>query len=86
MAKKRVMKSERGVELSEVILFGGQPRARVGTQYVVSTPRRPEGKTFATVDEAAKYFHVQLSLSGGRAPSTAVAHGSRALGRAAKTA
>ena len=64
MAKKRIMKSERGVVLTEAILFDGQPRKRVGTQYVVSTPRKPEGKAFDTVDEAAKYFHVQLSLSG----------------------
>ena len=64
MAKKRVVKSERGVVLTESILFGGEPRKRVGTQYTVSTPRRPEGKTFDTVDEAAKYFHVQISLSG----------------------
>ena len=64
MAKKRIMKSERGVVLTEAILFDGQPRKRVGTQYVVSTPRKPEGRTFDSVDEAAKYFHVQLSLSG----------------------
>lgn len=64
MAKRRVVKSERGVVLEEAILFGGEPRKRVGTQYVVSTPRKPEGKAFETVDEAAKYFHVQLSLAG----------------------
>ena len=63
MAKKRIMKSERGIAMTEVILFGGEPRARVGTQYVVSTPRKPEGRAFETVDEAAKYFHVQVSLS-----------------------
>ena len=64
MAKKRVLKSERGITLTESILFGGEPRKRVGTQYVVSTPRKPEGKTFEKVDEAAKYFHVQVSLNG----------------------
>lgn len=64
MAKKRVVKSERGVVLTEAILFGGEPRQRVGTQYIVSTPKKPEGRTFETVDEAAKYFHVQLSLAG----------------------
>jgi len=64
MAKRRVVKSERGVVLTEAILFGGEPRKRIGTQYVVSTPRKPEGKAFETVDEAAKYFHVQLSLAG----------------------
>ena len=64
MAKKRVVKSERGVVMTEEILFGGEPRKRVGTQYTVSTPRRPEGKTFERVEEAAKYFHVQVSLNG----------------------
>jgi hypothetical protein len=66
MAKKRVMKSEGGIAMTEVILFGGEPRTRVGTQYVVTTPRKPEGRVFETVDEAAKFFHVQVSLSGGR--------------------
>ena len=66
MAKKRTVKSERGVTMTEAILFGGEPRKRVGTQYVVSTPRKPEGKVFDKVDDAAKYFHVQVSLSGRR--------------------
>lgn len=66
MAKKRVMRSEGGIVLTEVILFGGEPRARVGNQYVVTTPRKPEGRVFDTVDEAAKFFHVQVSLTGGR--------------------
>lgn len=88
MAKRRVMKSEQGIELSEVILFGGQPRTRIGTRYIVSTPRRPDGKTFDTVDEAAAYFHVQLSLSGGRSVSPAPERASagRGLGRVGKTA
>ena len=67
MAKKRIMKSERGVVLTEAILFGGQPRKRIGTQYVVSTPKKPEGRIFETIDAAAKYFHVQLSLAGRKA-------------------
>jgi hypothetical protein len=66
MAKKRVMKSDGGIAMTEVILFGGSPRTRVGTQYLVTTPRNPDGRLFETVDEAAKFFHVQVSLSGGR--------------------
>lgn len=88
MAKKRVMKSERGIALTEVILFGGQPRKNIGKQYIVSSERRPEGKAFDTIDEAAKYFHVQVSLSGGatRRPAGTAARPLRGLGRTPKTA
>ena len=85
MAKKRVIKSNAGVVLTEQILFGGQPRTRVGTQYTVSTPRRPEGKTFDNVEEAAKFFHVQISLSGRRTVRP-VDGGGQGLGQVTKNA
>lgn len=69
MAKKRTVKSERGVTMTEAILFGGEPRARIGTQYIVSTPRNPDGKVFENVEDAGKYFHVQVSLSSRKAVS-----------------
>lgn len=62
MAKKRVLKSERGVTLSEAILFGGQPRQKVGVSYTVTTKTKPEGRRFADLGAAKKYFAVQLSL------------------------
>ena len=68
MAKTRVVKSEGEVILTERIIFGGEPRKRLGTEYSVATPRRPEGKTFEKIDDAARYFHVQVSLSSRRTP------------------
>jgi hypothetical protein len=62
MAKKRVMKNERGVTLTESILFGGSPRQKVGVQYTVSTPKKPEGRAFDDIEAAKKYFAVQVSL------------------------
>ncbi len=60
MSKKRVLKSERGVTLVEKILFGGTPRTRVGTAYVVETARGE--RRFETRDAASKFFSVQVSL------------------------
>jgi hypothetical protein len=62
MSKKRVLKTERGVTLSQSILFGGEPRKQVGVVYKVTTKRNPKGRDFTTIDEAKKYFAVQLSL------------------------
>jgi hypothetical protein len=62
MAKKRVMKEERGVTLTEAILFGGKPRQKVGVTYTVSTPKKPEGRPFDDLAAAKKYFAVQVSL------------------------
>jgi hypothetical protein len=68
VAKTRVVKSEGEVVLTERILFGGEPRKRVGTEYNVATPKKPEGKTFEKVEDAARYFHIQVSLSSRRSP------------------
>jgi len=57
-----VLKTERGVTLTEAILFGGVPRRKVGVTYTVSTPKRPEGRAFEDLGEAKKYFAVQASL------------------------
>jgi len=62
MAKKRVMKTEQGVTLSEAILFGGEPRQKIGVRYTVSTPKKPEGRAFDDLAAAKKYFAVQVSL------------------------
>jgi hypothetical protein len=62
MAKKRVMKTERGVTLSEAILFGGEPRQKVGVRYTVSTLKKPDGRAFDDLAAARKYFAVQVSL------------------------
>ena len=62
MAKKRVLKSERGVTLSESILFGGEPRQKIGVRYTVATKSKPQGRDFDDLAAAKKYFAVQLSL------------------------
>ncbi len=62
MAKKRVLKSERGVTLSEAILFDGEPRKKVGVLYTVTTKKKPEGRQFDDLGAAKKFFAVQLSL------------------------
>jgi hypothetical protein len=62
MAKKRVLKTERGVTLSESILFDGEPRVKVGVRYTVATRKKPAGKDFDDLGAAKKYFAVQVSL------------------------
>jgi hypothetical protein len=66
MSKKRVLKSERGVTLTESILFGGEPRKKVGVAYTVSSARQPQGRTYETLAAAKKAFSVQVSLGGGK--------------------
>ncbi len=86
MAKKRVVKSERRSRSDRGrSCSAAEPRTRVGTQYTVTTPRRPEGKTFDNVDDAAKFFHVQVSLSG-RRPNRAGDRAGQGLGQVGKTA
>lgn len=63
MARKRVRMQQKGVTLTEAVLFGGTPRVRVGVEYVVRTPKLPEGKKFDTLAAAKRYFSVQVSLS-----------------------
>ena len=62
MAKKRVLKTERDVTLTEAILFDGQPRKKVGVVYTVATRKKPEGRAFDDLAAAKKYFAVQVSL------------------------
>ncbi len=42
MAKRRVLKTERGVILTESISFDGEPRQKVGFAYTVATTQKPE--------------------------------------------
>jgi hypothetical protein len=63
MAKKRVLKTERGVTLTEEVLFGGEPRRKIDIAYTVHSRRKPEGKTFANKAAATKYYKVQVSFS-----------------------
>jgi hypothetical protein len=63
MAKKRILKTERGVTLVEEVLFGGEPRRKIDIAYTVRSKRRPEGKTFANKVAATKYYKVQVSFS-----------------------
>jgi hypothetical protein len=65
MARKRIRMSKNGVTLTEAVLFGGTPRVRIGVNYIVQTPRQPDGRTFETLEAAKKYFSVQASLQGG---------------------
>jgi len=62
MAKKRVLKTERGVTLTEAIIFGGAPRQKIGVSYTVSTQKKPAGRAFDDLGAAKKYFAVQVSL------------------------
>jgi len=62
MAKRRVLKTERGVTLSEAILFDGEPRKKVGVSYTVTTKKKPAGRAFEDLAAAKKYFAVQVSL------------------------
>ncbi len=62
MAKRRVLKTERGVTLSEAILFDGEPRKKVGVTYMVVTKKKPTGRAFEDLAAAKKYFAVQVSL------------------------
>ncbi|HTT97481.1 MAG TPA: hypothetical protein VMF58_05490 [Rhizomicrobium sp.] len=62
MAKRRVLKTERGVTLTEAILFDGQPRKKVGVVYEVKTKKKPAGRAFEDLAAAKKYFAVQVSL------------------------
>ncbi len=63
MARRRVLKSERGVTLTEEILFGGEPRQKIDIAYTVKSGRRPEGKSFPNRLQAVKYFQVQVAFS-----------------------
>ena len=63
MAKRRVLKSERGVTLTEDVLFGGESRRKIDIAYTVKSKRRPEGKTFDNKAAATKYYKVQVSFS-----------------------
>ncbi len=62
MSRKRVRKSRNGVTLTEVAVFGGTPRIRIGVTYIVQSLRNPEGQKFDTRGAAQKYFDVQASL------------------------
>jgi hypothetical protein len=62
MSRKRVRLSKNGINLIEVVLFGGTPRVRVGVNYLVQTPRQPEGRSFETLDAAKRFFNVQVGL------------------------
>ncbi len=64
MAKKRVIKSARGVTLTEAIIFGGEPRKKIGVAYTVTSKRLPEGRSFDNLATAKKAFSVQVSLGG----------------------
>jgi hypothetical protein len=63
MARKRILKSERGVTLTESVQFDGEPRVKTAIAYIVHSPRKPEGRTFATKQAATKYYNVQVSFS-----------------------
>ncbi len=69
MAKKRIVKSERGVTLTEAILFGGEPRTRIGVTYTVCSTRKPEGRSFEKLVDAMHYYNVQVGLGGRREAS-----------------
>ena len=62
MAKKRERMSEAGVTLTERTIFGGSPRVRIGTEYVVTSKRAPDGRVFDTLAAAKKYYKVQVGL------------------------
>jgi hypothetical protein len=62
MSRKRVRMSKNGVSLTEVVLFGGTPRVRIGVNYLVQTPRQPEGRSFETLNAAKRFFNVQVGL------------------------
>ncbi len=62
MPRERVRMSRNGVTLVEAVFFGGTPRTRVGVTYIVKTPAKPEGREFATIGSARKYFSVQASV------------------------
>ncbi len=63
MSRKKLRMSKNGVTLTEAVLFGGEPRVRIGVTYIVQTPKLPEGRKFETLDAAKRYFAVQASLS-----------------------
>ncbi|MBN9556868.1 MAG: hypothetical protein J0I26_04990 [Alphaproteobacteria bacterium] len=63
MAKKRVLKSERGVTLTESVQFGGEPRVMTGVEYIVHSKRKPEGRVFDNKQAARKYFSVQVAFA-----------------------
>lgn len=63
MARRKVLKEERGVTLTEEVLFGGEPRRKIDIAYTVTSKRRPEGKTFDNKTAATKYYKVQVSFS-----------------------
>jgi hypothetical protein len=63
MARRRVLKSDRGVTLTEEVLFGGEPRRKIDIAYTVTSRRKPEGKTFDNKAAATKYYNVQVSFS-----------------------
>lgn len=63
MARKKILKSERGVTLTEEIIFGGEPRRKIDIAYTVHSKRKPEGKTFDNKLAATKYYKVQVSFS-----------------------
>jgi len=63
MARKRVRMSRNGISLTEAVLFGGEPRTRIGVTYIVTTPRLPEGRKFEQLESAKKFFDVQASLA-----------------------
>jgi hypothetical protein len=63
MARRRVLKSDRGVTLTEEVLFGGEPRRKIDIAYTVTSRRKPEGKTFDNKAAATKYCNVQVSFS-----------------------
>ncbi len=50
------LKTERGVTLTEEVLFGGEPRQKIDIAYTVHSKRKPEGKTFTTKAAATKYL------------------------------
>lgn len=62
MSRKKVRESRNGVTLIKIVLFDGVPRRRIGVNYIVQSPRAPEGKSFDNLDAAQKYFNVQASL------------------------
>ena len=63
MARKKVRMSRNGVSLTEAVLFGGEPRTRIGVTYIVTTPRLPDGRKFDELTPAKKFFDVQASLA-----------------------
>lgn len=63
MARRKILKTERGVTLTEEVIFGGEPRRKIDIAYTVHSKRRPEGKTFDNKAAATKYYNVQVSFS-----------------------